>query len=145
MRPRHRLCIARTRWSSALRIAVPFFGSAAINFPFSAAIASLLPCALIWSSPTVVTTPIWGLNISNCFSNEISSPSPPTVNSCTQKLYSRLVSNIDCITPLKVLELSLLLWPLYWLESTAAIISLVVVLPQLPVTPIKTTLRSLSL
>ncbi len=99
---------------------------------------------LRWSVPITVTTPMSG-RIWRRVSSNTSSPPLEIVISTRQKSSHGLVRTMARSRYGDALALASVLRPDILVASTAAMSSLVVVLPQLPVTPMTVTPRNASL
>ncbi len=123
---------------------MPWAGRHSISRPFWAATASAEPKMLRWSVPITVTTPMSG-RIWRRVSSNTSAPPLEIVISTRQKSSHGLVRRMVRSRYGDALALARVLRPVSRVASTAAMSSLVVVLPQLPVTPMTATRRSMRL
>ena len=124
--------MAATRASSALRMAVPDFGSAATNSCFAFATPSIPPTRSVCEWPTAVTTPMSGRATSH---REVISPNPRIPISSTSTSVSSGALRIVIGKPCSLLKLRSFAVVLRSAEHAAEIRSFVDVLPTLPVTP----------
>ena len=123
---------------------MPCAGRHSISRPFWAATASAEPKMLRWSVPITVTTPMSG-RIWRRVSSNTSSPPLETVISTRQKSSHGRVRTMARSRYGEPWRWRSVLRPDILVASTAAMSSLVVVLPQLPVTPMTVTPRNASL
>ena len=101
--------------------------------PFSLAIFSRLPRFPIWDTPILVITAVCGLAIST---SRAISPGRLIPISKIASSVSGSNSNIIRATPIWLFQFPCVFTTRYFFSNTALIISLVVVFPTLPVTPI---------
>ena len=124
--------MAATRSSSALSTAVPDAGSASTSSPLAIATPSRPPSRSVCACPTTVTTPMSGRATSH---NLLISPNPRIPISTTKTSVSSGASRMVTGSPCSLLKLRSLARVRRWVPHAAATMSLVVVLPTLPVTP----------